>query len=191
MITLDTLRLDSIRGRLWLGFGVLVAMLVVAGVVARRSFAGISETITQSLAEVQSESQLASALFANIAKTVEAGSRYLDGRDSTAQVTFRKFGWESHDVLRQMNDHPGQSATEVATVATIDNKLSSIEIDYALAHRLVDLGRVDEARKAATRARRAVDDLSTASIGSASSKPTRSRPRDRSWRPTQTVVRDG
>ena len=159
MISLDTLNLNSIRGRLWLGFGVLVAMLVVAGVVARRSFAGISETITESLAEVQQESQLASALFANIAKTIEAGSRYLDGRDSTAQVTFRKFGWASHDVLRQMNDHPGQSATEVATVATIDNKLSSIEIDYALAHRLVDLNRVDDARKAAARARRAVDDL--------------------------------
>jgi len=79
MISLDTLNLNSIRGRLWLGFGVLVAMLVVAGVVARRSFAGISETITESLAEVQQESQLASALFANIAKTIEAGSRYLDG----------------------------------------------------------------------------------------------------------------
>jgi len=48
MISLDTLNLNSIRGRLWLGFGVLVAMLVVAGVVARRSFAGISETITES-----------------------------------------------------------------------------------------------------------------------------------------------
>jgi methyl-accepting chemotaxis protein len=159
MITLDTLKLDSIRGRLWLGFGVLVAMLVVAGVVARRSFAGISETITQSLAEVQSESQLASGLSANIAKTIEAGSRYLDGRDSTAQAAFRKFGWASHDIQREMNEHPGQSATEVATVATIDNKLSSIEIDYSLAHRLVDLGRVDDARKAATRAQRTIDDL--------------------------------
>ena len=110
MITLETLNLNSIRGRLWLGFGVLVAMLVVAGVVARRSFAGISDTITLSLAEVQTESQLASALSANVAKTIEAGSRYLDARDSTAQATFRKFGWASHDIQRQMNEHPGQSA---------------------------------------------------------------------------------
>ena len=79
------LNLRAIRGRLWLGFGILVGMLVVAGVVTRRSFAGISETITQSLAEVQSESQLASGLSANVAKTIEAGSRYLDARDSTAQ----------------------------------------------------------------------------------------------------------
>jgi methyl-accepting chemotaxis protein len=153
------LSLKSIRGRLWFGFGILVAMLVVAGIVARTSFAGISETITQSLAEVQEESQLASALSADVAKTIEAGSRYLDTRDSSAQDAFRKFGWASHDVQRKMNDRPGQSATEVATVATIDNKLSSIEVDYALAHRLIDLGRTDDARRAAARARRSVDDL--------------------------------
>ena len=63
MISLDTLNLNSIRGRLWLGFGVLVAMLVVAGVVARRSFAGISETITQSLAEVQQSRSSRARLF--------------------------------------------------------------------------------------------------------------------------------
>ena len=151
--------LGTIRGRLWFGFGILVTMLVVAGVVARRSFAGIAETITQSLADVQTESQLASALSADVAKTIEAGSRYLDTHDATAQDAFRKFGWAAHDVQRRMNDRPGQSATEVGTVATIDNKLSSIEVEYALAHRLDDLGRTDEARAAASRARRSVDDL--------------------------------
>jgi methyl-accepting chemotaxis protein len=159
MITFETLKLNSIRGRLWVGFGVLVAMLLIAGIIARRSFAGISVEITQSLAEVQTESQLASGLSADVAKTIEAGSRYLDDRDTTAQAAFRKFGWAAHDIQRQMNDHPGQTATEVATVATIDNKLSSIEIDYAMAHRLFDLGRPEEARKAASRARRTVDDL--------------------------------
>jgi len=134
-------------------------MLLIAGIVARRSFSAISETITQSLAELQAESQLASNLSADVGKTIEAGSRYLDAHDSSAQSSFRKFGWAAHDIQRQMNEHPGQSATEVATVASIDNKLSSIEIDYALAHRLADLGRADDARKAATRARRTVDDL--------------------------------
>src|SRR5689334_16138973 len=100
MITLDTVNLNTIRGRLWVGFGVLVAMLVVAGIVARRSFSGISDTITESLAEVQTESQLASALSANIAKTIEAGARYLDSRDSTAETAFRKYGWASHDIQR-------------------------------------------------------------------------------------------
>ena len=125
MSTLDRARLNTIRGRLWLGFGVLVALLVVAGVVARRSFTGMSTTIKQSLAEVQAEAQLASALSANVAKTIEAGSRYLETRDSAAQDAFRKFGWAAHDVQRRDERPPGPDRDRGRRPSpTIDNKLS-------------------------------------------------------------------
>ena len=159
MILRERFELNSIRGRLWVGFGALVALLILAGMVARRSFSGISETISTSLTEVQAEAQLASQLSADVAKTMEAGSRYIDSRDTTAELTFRRYGWAAHEIQRLMNDRPGQTAAEVATVATIDGKLSEMEIDYALAHRLVDLGRVDEARQVTVRTRGAIDDL--------------------------------
>lgn len=159
MSRLDIVRLNTIRGRLWLGFGILVALLLVAGILARRSFAGISVTIMDSLAAVQTEAQLSSTLSGDVAKTIEAGSRYLESRDSASQNAFREFGWAAHEVQRKMNDRPGQSQTEVATVAAIDDKLSAMEIHYALAHRLADLGRVADARKAAGDARESVDDL--------------------------------
>ena len=159
MILFDRFELNSIRGRLWAGFGALVALLVLAGLMAKRSFTGISDTISVSLTEVQSEAQLASQLSADVAKTIEAGARYIESRDTTAEVMFRRFGLAAHDIQRQMNDRPGQTAAEVATVATIDGKLSEMEIDYALAHRLVDLGRVDEARQVTVRTRGAIDDL--------------------------------
>jgi len=159
VITLPSLSGNSIRGRLWFGLGILIVLLVVAGFVARRSFSGMTITITESLAEVQTEAQLASQLSADVAKTIEAGSRYLDTRDTTAANAFRHFGMLAHDVQRQMNDRPGQNAAEVATVATIDGKLSEMEIHYALAHRLSDLGRTDESRKVAGENRRAIDEL--------------------------------
>jgi hypothetical protein len=112
---LDRVKLDTIRGRLWLGFGILVALLVMAGVVARTSFSGMSATISESLADVQVESQLASQLSANAAKTIEAGSRYLETRDPAAQAAFRKFGWAAHDVQRLMNNRPGQSSPPSTT----------------------------------------------------------------------------
>src|SRR6185312_15047763 len=156
---LDRVKLNTIRGRLWLGFGILVALLFVAGIVARTSFAGMSATITQTLVDVQAEAQLASQLSANAAQTIEAGSRYLETRDTTAENAFRKYGWAAHDVQRKMNDRPGQSATEVATVAMIDANLSQMEDSYALAHRLADLGRMDDARAAAANARSSIDHL--------------------------------
>jgi methyl-accepting chemotaxis protein len=159
MSAFDRLRVNTIRSRLWFGFGILVALLIVAGIVAKTSFSGMSDEITQSLADVQTESQLASQLSANAAKTIEAGSRYLETRDSAAQTAFRKFGWAAHDIQRQMNDRPGQTAAEIATVASIDSKLSTMEVEYALAHRLADLGRIDDSRRAAVQARGAIDDL--------------------------------
>jgi len=159
MTTLDRAGLGTIRGRLWIGFGVLVALLIVAGVVARRSFAGMSVTIAQTLSDVQTEARLAGLLSADVDKAIEAASRYIDTRDTASQAAFRKFGWAAHAVQQQMNDRTGQSATEVAIVATIDAKLSAMEVHYALAHRLVDLDRMAEARAAAAQGRDAVDDL--------------------------------
>jgi len=158
-IVLDRAGLNTIRGRLWIGFGILVALLIVAGAVARRSFTAMAVTITESLTEVQAEARLASALSANATKTIEAGARYLETRDTAAQTAFRKFGWAAHAVQREMNDLPGQTASEVATVASIDNKLSAMEVDYAVAHRLVDLGRTEDARRVAAQARGPIDDM--------------------------------
>jgi methyl-accepting chemotaxis protein len=159
MSLLDRVDFHTIRGRLWLGFGALVALLVLAGVVARGSFSGLTDNITSSLVEVQSEAQLAGALAANVAKTIDAGSRYLENRDTAAQSAFRKNGWAAHDIQRQMNAEPNQGALEVAIVASIDNRLSSLEVSYALAHRLADLGRVAEAQRVDDRAHGAIDDL--------------------------------
>jgi methyl-accepting chemotaxis protein len=156
---LSRIRFNTIRGRLWQGFGVLVALLVIAGIVARRSFTGMSFAIAQTLAEVQSEAQLASTLSADIAKTIEAGSRYLETKDSAAQNSFRRYGWAAHEVQREMNDRPDQAAAEVAIVAAIDNKLSAMEVSYAMAHRLADLGRAEAAQSVAMKARGSIDDL--------------------------------
>jgi methyl-accepting chemotaxis protein len=150
---------NTIRSRLWFGFGTIVLLLAVAGVLVRASFSGISETISASLTDVQTEASLASQLSADVAKTIEAGSRYLDTREASAQDAFRKRGWLAHQVQYAMNERPNQSATEVATVATIDSKLSAMEVKYALAHRLADLGRMDEARRTANDARNDIDDL--------------------------------
>ena len=159
MRLIDRTQFNTIRGRLWIGFGVLVGILLLAGFEARRALTGMSNEIVASLSEVESEASLTSQVSADVAKTIEAASRYLDTRDSAAQSAFRAFGWAAHEVQRQMNSRPNQSASEVAALATIDSKLSEMEIHYALAHRLADLGRADEARVASSDARRSIDEL--------------------------------
>ncbi|HEU4989256.1 MAG: methyl-accepting chemotaxis protein [Gemmatimonadota bacterium] len=152
-------QLATIRGRLWGGFGVLVALLVVAGAVARSSMGTLADTMSVTLASVQEESRLASQLSGAVAQTLEAGAQYVETRDSTAERIFRDEGWAAHGIQRTMSNRPGQSAEAVGVLAAIDAQLSDLEVKYALAHRLADLGRADEARAAAAKASAVVDPL--------------------------------
>ena len=150
---------QTIRGRLWIGSLVVVALLIVAGAVAWRTLSTMSREITLTLRDVQTESRLASQLSSDAAKTLAAGARYLDTRDPDADAAFRQHGWNAHDIQRAINARPDRTVDEVATVALIDAKLSAMEVRYARAHRLVDIGRLAAARQAANEAKTDIDDL--------------------------------
>ncbi|HET7632896.1 MAG TPA: methyl-accepting chemotaxis protein [Gemmatimonadaceae bacterium] len=151
--------LGTIRGRLWAGFGVLVLLLAVAGIVARSSMGTLADTMGATLTSVQAESRLASQLSGAVAQTLEAGAQYVVTRDSASEAAFIREGWAAHDIQRRMNERPGQTADEIGALATIDARLSDVEVEYALAHRLVDMGRTTQAVAAAARARAAVEPL--------------------------------
>jgi methyl-accepting chemotaxis protein len=152
-------RLDSIRGRLRLGFGFLVVLLTSGGVLGYSALSNMSDVIRGTLAEVQEEGQLTARLSAAVMRELSAASGYLETRDSVARSEFQRLSWETHRVQREMNKRPGQIAQEVTLIANIDAKLSDIEIKYATAHRLTDLGRDAAARALGERARVVVTSL--------------------------------
>src|SRR6185312_2754686 len=88
-----------------------------------------------------------------------AANAYLATHDSATGEAFRRFSWDAHDVQRQMNALPRQSADEIALIADIDTRLSDVEVRYNLAHRLLDLGRGPAAQLQAAAARPVVDTL--------------------------------
>jgi methyl-accepting chemotaxis protein len=140
---------QTIRGLLLSGFVVLSLMIVVAGVLGGWSMLSTSRVIHDTLDGVQEETRLSSQFASSIAQEVAAARRYLDRRDTTAAQAFTRLGWEAHRIQRAMNDLPSQKMEEIALVAAIDATLSSMEVRYARAHRLADLGRHDVALREA------------------------------------------
>jgi methyl-accepting chemotaxis protein len=151
--------LYSVRVRLSGGFGILIVLLVAATALARSSMDFLSNAIGSTLSEVQTDAQLSAQLSSSVVQALEAGHRYVETRDPSALRTFRTHGWRAHRVQRQLNRRSRQTSNEIALLAHIDNKLSAIEVRYALAHRLVDLGRVRDAEAAEEGGRAAVTDL--------------------------------
>lgn len=162
--TLKTVTLGkrgTIRTRLIRGFGALVILLLVAGVLARRTMTQMAATIGTTLEGMQSEAQQSAQLSAAVSQTLEAGSRYVETRDTSALEAFRSFGAKAHLVQRDMNARlsktPDNAAIrkeeEAGVIAAIDTRFSAIEVEYALAHRLTDLGRPGEAHRESLKAR--------------------------------------
>ena len=149
----------SIQSRLLFGFGTLVLLLAFAVLFGRRSMLEMSAIIRTTLDEVRAESRLSGDLATGVLQQLESAAHYLETGDSAAAADFRELGWQSHRVQRDMNALPSQGPVEVALIASIDNTLSRIEVHYALAHRLAELGRPVQARRAALEARELSDSL--------------------------------
>jgi len=154
-----SLRLDSIGQRLRIGFGFLTILLLTGGVFGYSALSNMSTVIRGTLAEVQEEGLLSARLSAAVMRELSAAAGYLDTRDTTTRAEFQRLSWETHRVQREMNKRQGQIAQEVTLIASIDAKLSEIEIKYATAHRLADLGREAAARDLGGRARVVVTSL--------------------------------
>src|SRR5262245_50461192 len=91
---------STIRGRLWAGSLVVIALLVFAGAIAWRTMGAMSRQTSATLQEVQTESRLASQLSSDAAKALEAGGRYLETHDPVAETSFRQHGWNAHVMQR-------------------------------------------------------------------------------------------
>src|SRR4029450_7631343 len=140
-------------------FGGVPILLMTGGVLGYTALSNMSTVISGTLAAVPEEGLLTARLSAAVMRELSAASGYLDSRDTTARTEFQRLSWETHRVQREMNKRPGQIAQEVTLIASIDAKLSEIEIKYATAHRLADLGRDAAARSLGERARVVVTSL--------------------------------
>ena len=85
-------RRGTIRGRLTLGFSALIVLLMIAGVLARRTMTEMSVTIATTLKGVQDEARQSAELSSDVTQTIEAASRYVQTRDTAALAAFRKSG---------------------------------------------------------------------------------------------------
>ncbi|HET7457757.1 MAG TPA: methyl-accepting chemotaxis protein [Gemmatimonadaceae bacterium] len=144
--------MGTIRRRLFVGFVALMALLAVAGLWGWASLGAMSDAIGRTLSAVQREARLSSQLTTNVAQEIRAADHYVDRRDSSSEAEFRRLVFETHRVQRLMAVGDDRSAEEVQLIAGIDSRVSALEIEYALAHRLTDLGRDAAAAVASERA---------------------------------------
>ncbi len=142
---MNPLSLGTIRSRLLAGFGAIIVLLAIAGIVGRLSLTSLSQSIESTLGDTRREARLSADLTSNVAQELSAGGRYLETPDTSSQNAFRSYSWAAHRAQKALNESQGMNVDDIALVAAIDVRLSGLETELAVAHRLKDLKRDKEA----------------------------------------------
>ncbi|HEY5085794.1 MAG TPA: methyl-accepting chemotaxis protein [Gemmatimonadaceae bacterium] len=153
------LRLTTIRDTLLVGFGALVFCLIVAGTIGWVAVRAGAGDVGGELESVLATAQQTSDYSNIIAREIQAASGYLANGDSSSLRDFRQLGHDAHGLQRRFGAAQRATPAEVAAIAAVDNHLADFENAYALAHRLHDMGRTQEAQARSEQARRIVASL--------------------------------
>ena len=146
-------RAGTIRIRLLTGFGGVILLLVVAGVMGRASLSSLSERIAAVLSQTRLEAEHTARLASDVSQEMYASARYLETRDSASLVSFREYGARAHQAASELAASAGMRPEDVALVNSIDKRLLAVENGLVAAHRLKDQRRDADAAAAAAASR--------------------------------------
>jgi methyl-accepting chemotaxis protein len=150
---------QTIRRLLGIGFSILILLLLVAGFVGWVSIVTISDEVSTTLTHANAVSQQSTRFAHVITQEVQAGTSYLNDGNPASEAEFRRLGLEAHGLHRTFTSTRSELAGEVANTVAVDSRLAEVENAFAVAHRLRDLGRVDESREQARVASKLVQRL--------------------------------
>ena len=143
----------TIRARLIIVLALLL-ISAVGGTLAGLAFLKLMQKeMNAQLADMRATSSTNARLQAGILNEIAAAEAYLASPELEVGERFERSGTETHDVRRDYGKLKGFTAAERVLVDSLGRLQAVMEVDYSLAHALHDIGRVDEARVAAARAR--------------------------------------
>ena len=133
--------MNSIRGRMLLGFAAMILLLMLAGITARASLTSVASQIGVTLATSRIEAQATSRFVASVAQGLAAGSRYLTQRDTATKLAFERHLATAHAARRELAAADGMTADHLKLLVAIDRRLGVVEALLGEAHVLADQGR--------------------------------------------------
>jgi methyl-accepting chemotaxis protein len=151
--------LDSLRTRMWAGMGVLIALVFVLFSLAVKTIRSLDRSVDEEVGLLLQTTALGNGLVGAITREIRTAEQYLDQPASVVKTDFVQAGDSSYAFQRRYRDLGSLTTSDRYIVNRISATQARLEVAYAQAHALVDLGRRDEAHRLAGLARPAADTL--------------------------------
>jgi methyl-accepting chemotaxis protein len=151
--------LRSLRSRITATMALLTLLVLLISVIAVNAITSLGRSADQQLGAVVSGSTIATGLVGSVTSEIRAAERYLARHDQAYLTEFVATGDSAYSLQRRFRELPGLTTRDQFVLNSIATSQAEAEVAYATAHALSDLGRVEEARAAASLAEAPSDSL--------------------------------
>ncbi|PYO64572.1 MAG: hypothetical protein DMD71_12930, partial [Gemmatimonadetes bacterium] len=136
---------ESLTGLLVIGFAGLLAGLLLTAVLGVLWLGQMRRDLERELGSLEQSSEMGNGLIAGAFDEIRTAEQYLSVPSRDAERAFQQSADDGFRFERGLEELPDLSVEDRVTVTRIKQLQSSIQVDYALAHALKDLGREREA----------------------------------------------
>jgi methyl-accepting chemotaxis protein len=137
----------------------LLALVIIVGWISFTSIRSIGRSANEELTSLAQETDVGSALVASVIGEIRAAQQYLLTPSEELKAEFIANGDSAYSAQRRFRDLRSLTNDERVTLNRIAIKQAEIEVAYALAHALADVGRPDAALAQARAANTPADSL--------------------------------
>ena len=146
--------LDTVRMRVVGGLAVLIAGLALTAVVGVTALRTMRGSVREEMLGLRATTEATSGLVVTVFDEIRAAEQYLSAPSAEARAQFAAAADAAFAHLRRLEGFETLTVDDRLTVNRLKQLHAAIQVEYAMAHALIDLGRTADAlrRSAAARA---------------------------------------
>ncbi len=143
------------------GLAMVAMSLLILGmaILSISSLRAITRQTSDDISQLQAGTSLGSSLVSSVLGEIRAAEQYLLTPSPAVKAQFVATGDSGYVYQTRLRELPGLSQDERRMINQVGARQAELEVAYATAHALADIGRTDEARLIAARAGAATDSL--------------------------------
>ncbi len=143
----------SLRGRVLAGMGLLLALVLALALLAVNSLGSFDRLVGEQVTAIAASSEAGGRLVGEVNAQMRAAELYLQRPADSLREAFLRHGDEAYRVQRRYRELPTLRPEDRLVLNRIGDGQARLEVAYARAFALTDLGRTEEARRAAEEGR--------------------------------------
>jgi len=151
--------LRSLQHRVWAGMLLLIVLVFGIALLGVTSIRALDRSVNQELSLLLESTDLGNGLVASVASEIRSAEQYLVRPNDRLRASTIEDGDSAYVFQRRYRGLGSLTTADRYIVNKIAANQAQIEVAYGMAHALTDLGRTDEARQMADRARAPADTM--------------------------------